>query len=182
MPNEFSIVYLRQKIYLTHLNGLNSVGVKRGLRCGLFLAERRDLGLIGLYIVWPSSPLWNIIITLLLHLFSPSSCYVLMNAAAATTADFWTTMLEHPRFSPSSCWVTHERRRQRRCYLAVHAPKMHVSDAKIRGCCRRVRALFSLKCSPPEDNERRTSSFSIFSQYYLRRPTHGCATVQWVLR
>ena len=115
MPNEFSIVYLRQKIYLTHLNGLNSVGVKRGLRCGLFLAERRDLGLIGLYIVWPSSPLWNIIITLLLHLFSPSSCYVLMNAAAAaTTADFWTTMLEHPRFSPSSCWVTHERRRQRR--------------------------------------------------------------------
>ena len=75
------------------------------------------------------------------------------------------------------------RRQHRRCYLALHAPKMHVSDAKIRGCCRRVRALFSpLKCSPPEDNERRASSFSIFSQYYLRRPTHGCATVQWVLR
>ena len=181
MSNEFTTVYLRQK-NISHLNGLNSVGVKRGLRCGLFLAESRDLGLFGLYIVWPSSPLFKILLS---HFFYICSLLLpvtsQMNAAATTTtADFWTTMLEHPRFSPSfsSCWVTHERRRQRRCYLAVHAPKMHVSDAKIRGCCRRVRALFSLKCSPPEDNERRTSSFSIFSQYYLRRPTHGCATVQ----
>ena len=46
------------------------------------------------------------------------------------------------------------------------SPKMHVSDAKIRGCfCASAR---SLKCSPPEDNERRASSASILSLVHIR--------------
>ena len=46
------------------------------------------------------------------------------------------------------------------------SPKMHVSDAKIRGCF--SASARSLKCSPPEDNERRASSASILSLVHIR--------------
>ena len=90
---------------------------------------------------------------------------------------FWTrtsSKLEHPRFPPPPLVGSPMRgSRTRRCSLPLHAPKVHVSDAKIRGW--RTRALsFLSKCSPPS----RRQWANIF--YIRRRPTH--MYVQWISR